>query len=204
MVFSSQAVKRRKEVFQEAGVPGILTDYVVSARISKYRPIRRDDYLFVFTAEEGVALAQVEAIYTKSGGKHAKHGDTPECMSIGAISNLDVQMFEHVHGLQFQVLARADPLLGQRFRFLAANAVLCLVAGVPTVVQPEVVSLTEQEANARPSEPIRTKFCLYEAVPDHPDIQPAPKGPAKNPDTDGDRLEGRSKVRTFPPKPVRT
>ncbi|KAI1793766.1 hypothetical protein LXA43DRAFT_1059761 [Ganoderma leucocontextum] len=120
-------------------------DYVVSARISKFRPIRRDDYIFVFTAEEGVALAQVEAIYTKSGGKHAKHGDTLECTSIGAISNLDVQMFEHVHGLQFQVLARADPLLGQRFRFLTANAVLCLVAGIPTVVQPEVVSLSGQE-----------------------------------------------------------
>ncbi|KAJ6482000.1 hypothetical protein C8R45DRAFT_831482, partial [Mycena sanguinolenta] len=71
----------------------------------------------------------VITMYTKGGGKAGPHAIAHRCESIGTLSYLFVQTYEHAFRRQFKNTRRADLALGtiNRFAHLPSNSFLALV-----------------------------------------------------------------------------
>ncbi|KAJ6601654.1 hypothetical protein B0H10DRAFT_1823662, partial [Mycena sp. CBHHK59/15] len=54
----------------------------------------------------------VITMYSKSGGKAAAHAWTETCTSIGSLSYIAVQMYQHSYRRQFKMTHQRDAALG--------------------------------------------------------------------------------------------
>ncbi|KAJ6617205.1 hypothetical protein B0H10DRAFT_1797924, partial [Mycena sp. CBHHK59/15] len=71
---------------------------------------------------------QVITMYSKNGGKAGAHSFTQSCESIGALSYLFVQTYEHAYRRQFKSAHSRDSALGTvRFVHLPSNSFLAIV-----------------------------------------------------------------------------
>ncbi|THH16648.1 hypothetical protein EUX98_g9269 [Antrodiella citrinella] len=95
-----QAITRRKTLFTKAGVPEL--NAIVEARISTLRGLKTGDFGVVFTPF-GVRLGRVLVVYSKGGGKNGRHGAVDSISSIGAGSNIALELLEFVHGRIFRI-----------------------------------------------------------------------------------------------------
>ncbi|KAJ6536796.1 hypothetical protein B0H10DRAFT_1667697, partial [Mycena sp. CBHHK59/15] len=67
----------------------------------------------------------VLSMYSKNGGKAGAHSWAPTCESIGSLSYIVVQVYEHSFRRQFKITHRRDAALGTvRFSHLPANSFL--------------------------------------------------------------------------------
>jgi hypothetical protein len=73
----------------------------------------------------GSCGARLTAIYAKSGGKAAKHSWVSDSSNIAAVSNIPVQLFDHVLGVQFCAIPGGKTLHVKRF---------CLLLPLPSCV----------------------------------------------------------------------
>lgn len=71
------------------------------------------------------------SIYSKSAGKAGKHGLIPEASSIAAVSNIPVQLFEHMIGTQFRENHAAQRLHIKRYCLLPSSAFLSALDTAP-------------------------------------------------------------------------
>ncbi|KAJ6609547.1 hypothetical protein B0H10DRAFT_1813588, partial [Mycena sp. CBHHK59/15] len=69
----------------------------------------------------------VITMYSRSGGKTGAHSWTPACESIGALSYILVQTYQHSHWRQFKITPVRRGLGTIRFAHLPSNSFLVLV-----------------------------------------------------------------------------
>jgi hypothetical protein len=91
----------------------------------------------------------VIAFYSKTGGKHGKHGSITEASNISAISYVAVQLFEFMHGRQFRHTPESTSRLQTRqFALLPAMMFLTLLSSSPKVnAQSGTLELTLEDSN---------------------------------------------------------
>ncbi len=89
----------------------------------------------------------VQAIYAKSGGKNAKHGSVEDSNTIGALSNIAVQIFEHTYGRQFRSITQATSTLQtNQYALLPPLNFLCKLNNSPTLTPGGLVLHQNDEA----------------------------------------------------------
>jgi hypothetical protein len=77
-------------------------------------------------------VTQVIALYSKTGGKNGKHESVSDSSSICAVSNVAVQIFEHMHARQFHSIPEATSLLQtSQFALFGSHSFLCLLSFPP-------------------------------------------------------------------------
>ncbi|CDO78140.1 hypothetical protein BN946_scf184719.g2 [Trametes cinnabarina] len=131
---SANAVMQRcKAIFLQAGLPKSLMEHVVDARISQLQPLHIGSYALTLVDDAHVTVSQVLAIYVKSGGKQARHCSVEQCSTLGAVSYISVQVYEHVHGPQFRDNPQATSLFRtKRFLHLPSISFLWTLTSQPT------------------------------------------------------------------------
>ena len=72
------------------------------------------------------------SIYTKNAGKGTTHAWASDTSTITAISNLPVQIFEHMHGLHFRAKSQGQALYISIFGLLSSSPFLCTLTHSPT------------------------------------------------------------------------
>ena len=76
----------------------------------------------------------VIALYSKTAGKNAKHGAVTDSSTIAAVSNIGVQLFEHMYGLEFRVIPEAtSTFLTKQFALLRPISFLTLMTSNPQI-----------------------------------------------------------------------
>jgi hypothetical protein len=76
----------------------------------------------------------VIALYSKTAGKNAKHGAVTDSSTIAAVSNIGVQLFEHMYGLEFRVIPEAtSTFLTKQFALLWPISFLTLMTSNPQI-----------------------------------------------------------------------
>lgn len=72
------------------------------------------------------------ALYSKTGGKQGKHESISDSSNISAVSNIAVQIFEHMHARQFHSIPEATSILQtKQFALLSSISFLCLLSSTP-------------------------------------------------------------------------
>jgi hypothetical protein len=74
----------------------------------------------------------VLAIYAKSGGNAGKHSWVSDSSNIAAVSNIPVQLFDHILGVQFCTIPGGQTLHVKRFCLLPSTAFLCTLEVAPS------------------------------------------------------------------------
>ena len=74
----------------------------------------------------------VLAIYSKSGGKAGKHSWVSDSSNVAAVSNIPVQLFDHILGVQFRAIPGGQTLHVKRFCLLPSSAFLCTLDAAPS------------------------------------------------------------------------
>jgi hypothetical protein len=74
----------------------------------------------------------VLAIYAKSGGKAGKHSWVSDSSNVAAVSNIPVQLFDHILGVQFRAIPGGQTLHVKRFCLLPSSAFLCTLDVAPS------------------------------------------------------------------------
>lgn len=89
------------------------------------------------------------ALYSKSAGKNAKHAAATESSNISAISNIAVQLFEHLYGSSFRVIPEATAsFMTKQFALLPSTRFLCLIRGcvnIPDRLPTFEIGLTDRD-----------------------------------------------------------
>ena len=76
----------------------------------------------------------VIALYAKTGGKNGKHMAITDSSNISAVSNIGVQVFEHMYSGLFRAIPEATALFfTKRFALLQPISFLCLISSRPTL-----------------------------------------------------------------------
>jgi hypothetical protein len=73
----------------------------------------------------------VLSVYCKSAGKAGTHGLVPQASNIGAVSNIPVQLFEHMLGSQFRTNHTAQQLHVKKYCLLPSSAFLSTLDTAP-------------------------------------------------------------------------
>lgn len=91
----------------------------------------------------------VIAFYSKTGGKHGKHGSITESSNISAVSYIAVQLFEFMHGRQFRHIPEmTSRLQTKQFALLPSLMFLCLLSTSPKVhTHSGTLELTQEDSN---------------------------------------------------------
>jgi len=87
----------------------------------------------------------VLSIYTKSAGKGTTHAWASDTSSIAAISNLPVQVFEHMHSRQFRAKSQGHTLHTRRFALLPSAQFLCTLCHSPSTTNDSSMFILTQE-----------------------------------------------------------
>ncbi|KAJ6487065.1 hypothetical protein DFH09DRAFT_1457048 [Mycena vulgaris] len=126
---SKEAIKRRRLIF--ANIKCLST--VAEARIGSSSDHTMEDgcYGFAMIDEylpETETGNSVITMYSKNGGKAGAHSWTPTGESIGALSFVIVQVYEHEYRRHFKIIPHRAAALGTiRFEHLPANSFLALL-----------------------------------------------------------------------------
>ncbi|RDB19960.1 hypothetical protein Hypma_012735 [Hypsizygus marmoreus] len=136
---TSQAKKllsRRRKAFAQKKLPVELHD----ARVTDIAPICITDtsgsgFGFVVYNKK-VTLGKILSIYSKTGGKNAKHSNVTDSSNISAVSYLVLQVFENMRNLnQFRVIpSDLQHLQSKRFVHLPSTAFLSTLNNAPREV----------------------------------------------------------------------
>ncbi|KAK7462207.1 hypothetical protein VKT23_007812 [Stygiomarasmius scandens] len=86
---ASKVSATRRQLFIKNEVP-YAQGYLDTAWVSQIRPLKQNDYGWVWT-DRGVFLAKVVVMYAKTTGKNSKHASVKSCNEILALSNIGVQ-----------------------------------------------------------------------------------------------------------------
>ncbi|KAJ7604607.1 hypothetical protein DFH06DRAFT_1386901 [Mycena polygramma] len=123
---SKEVVKRRRTVFARLKLDCLST--VAEAGIGNDSVLEAGSYGFVITGRD-LVLARVLTMYTKSGGKAGPHSIAHRCDTIGTLSYLFVQTYEHNYRRLFKNTRRSDSALGaiNRFAHLPSNSFLAIL-----------------------------------------------------------------------------
>lgn len=73
----------------------------------------------------------VLSVYSKPAGKASKHGLVSQASTIGAVSNIPVQMFKHMLGSQFRTNHSAQWLHVKEYCLLSSSAFLLTLGMAP-------------------------------------------------------------------------
>ncbi|KAK6992640.1 hypothetical protein R3P38DRAFT_3430332 [Favolaschia claudopus] len=120
---AKEAVKRRRDVCKALKC----ISRVAEAGVSSSSPLGAGLYGFVMVGSE-IFLARVVTMYSKNGGKAGAHSWVPTCESIGALSYILVQLYQHSYRRQFKFQDRNYRELGTlRFTHLPSNSFLFLL-----------------------------------------------------------------------------
>ncbi|KAG9098221.1 hypothetical protein FS749_004344 [Ceratobasidium sp. UAMH 11750] len=119
-------VATRRICLPRNGVRSLLDD-LSQARITTIKPLRVKDYVWVL-CEARIELGRVCCIYTKGGGSHGAHSDTPQVYHLGHISYIGVQIFEPVPGTKNRFRATRRTSTQDLFRFEHVHVSSLLVA----------------------------------------------------------------------------
>ncbi|KAJ6471521.1 hypothetical protein C8R45DRAFT_1165330 [Mycena sanguinolenta] len=120
---ANEAVKRRRTIFGKVKC----LSRVAEAGVGKSLELTTGLYGFVMLGSE-IFLARVITMYSKNGGKAGAHSWAPTCDTIGALSYLLVQLYQHSYGRQFKYTNRNYAALGTlRFAHLPWNSFLFLL-----------------------------------------------------------------------------
>ncbi|KAJ7834395.1 hypothetical protein B0H13DRAFT_2426922 [Mycena leptocephala] len=132
LCYINDAAKKRETVFTKAKVPNL--SEIVGARVSRFRPIRIEDYGIIWTAH-GLRVARVFALHAKGGGQHGAHQPVTESAMIRAISYASIQIYEHYHGAQFRdIPTETAQLQTKQFGHILSIGFLCLLSTPPKVI----------------------------------------------------------------------
>jgi hypothetical protein len=73
-------------------------------------------------------------LYSKTAGKNTKHGVIMDSSTIAAVSNIGVQLFKHMYGLEFCVIPEAtSTFLMKQFALLRPISFLTLMTSNPQI-----------------------------------------------------------------------
>ncbi|TFY78123.1 hypothetical protein EWM64_g5889 [Hericium alpestre] len=125
-VAARRALLHHKEAFRKTD--SLCLDDLIAARISQFRPLQQDDFVFVYT-DFGVMVGQVVTIYAKTAGKNGKHASVVDAANVVAISNVAVQLFQELLGSQFTAIPHMMVAWqAKRFALLPSQALLSLLS----------------------------------------------------------------------------
>ncbi|KAJ3743240.1 hypothetical protein DFH05DRAFT_1536253 [Lentinula detonsa] len=111
-----------------------LHECIEMGRVTEFKPIHIGDFGFIFL-ENQVYLAQVIAMYSRTGGKNGKHAAVSTTSNISALSYIAVQFFEHAHAAHFRKSPSfMSPLDTMAYAFLPSYAFLT-VLGSDAVIE---------------------------------------------------------------------
>ncbi|KAJ7176665.1 hypothetical protein C8R46DRAFT_889360 [Mycena filopes] len=120
---AKDAMKRRRIIFGKLKC----LSTVAEAGIGANCPLAAGLYGFVMLGSE-VVLARVITMYSKNGGKAGAHAWVPTCDTIGSLSYLVVQLYQHSYRRQFKFTDRNYPALGTlRFAHLPSSSFLSIL-----------------------------------------------------------------------------
>ncbi|KAG6848152.1 hypothetical protein H0H93_002909 [Arthromyces matolae] len=122
---AKKAAEKRQRIFATAKVPRLLD--IVNARITSDRSLKIGDIGVVFTPD-GLRIGHVIVLYSKTGGKNAKHASVLEVTNVCAASHIGIQVFDYMHGRQFRAITGATARLQTRqFAIIPPIAFLTLL-----------------------------------------------------------------------------
>ncbi|KAJ6587364.1 hypothetical protein B0H10DRAFT_2234035 [Mycena sp. CBHHK59/15] len=101
---ATKAATRRAKLFKDAKVP--LLHLVTAGGVTPLKKLAVGDFGIVWT-ENGLRVAQVQAMYSKGGGKHGKHNNIGDHANLSGISNLGMQVYEPFQGCHFRAITEA-------------------------------------------------------------------------------------------------
>ncbi|KAJ7889680.1 hypothetical protein B0H13DRAFT_2666158 [Mycena leptocephala] len=120
-----EAIKRRRTIFTKLKCISIVAESGIGADDS--HKMEDGCYGFAMTGSE-IALVRVKTMYSKNGGKAGAHSWTAACETIGALSFVVAQVYEHEFRRQFKIIHSADAHLGTlRFAHLPVGSFLVLL-----------------------------------------------------------------------------
>lgn len=141
-VTAKNAIKKRAKLFERAQVPVLAQPFLKEARISSLRAIKIDDYGLVYHEKHGVMLGKVIALYVKSGGKNARHGSVESSTTVGALSNVALQVSEFMYANSFRTVTAATAAFHTKhFVLVRPLSFLCALQYQPQEVNERVWTL---------------------------------------------------------------
>ncbi|KAI0072766.1 hypothetical protein K474DRAFT_1725638, partial [Panus rudis PR-1116 ss-1] len=139
----NEVIRSRRKAYQTSTLKNI--PILQEAGISKVAPLRGEtgmgsatthgtSHIFVLVDKQ-VKLARVLSVYKRSGGKTGKHQWTPNVTSIGSVSYLSVQLYDHVVGCTFCAIPLQQYPRGRKKQYahLSQQAVLCALDSLPVL-----------------------------------------------------------------------
>ncbi|KAJ7611046.1 hypothetical protein DFH06DRAFT_1345723 [Mycena polygramma] len=126
---ATKAATRRAKLFKEAKVPQL--PLISAGGVSKIQKLAIGDFGIVWT-ETGLRVAQVQAMYSKGGGKYGKHNNIDDHINLSGISNLGAQVYEPFQGQHFRAITEATASLQtKQFRLLPSFTFLYRLSSAP-------------------------------------------------------------------------
>ncbi|KAJ3769842.1 hypothetical protein FB446DRAFT_625572, partial [Lentinula raphanica] len=123
MSFYDQAAAKRRRIVKKFK----LHECIEMGRVTEFKPMHIGDFGFIFL-ENQVYLAQVIAMYSRTGGKNGKHAAVSTTSNISALSYIAVQFFEHAHAAHFRKSPSfMSPLDTMAYAFLPSYAFLTIL-----------------------------------------------------------------------------
>ncbi|KIJ53237.1 hypothetical protein M422DRAFT_242365 [Sphaerobolus stellatus SS14] len=92
-------LQRRRKTWIDVKVPYLAE--LTTAMISTFQPLVANDFAIVLWNESLMLARGVLHFYEKGGGKNVTHAWSGESSSIGQISYISVQLYEHLYGATF-------------------------------------------------------------------------------------------------------
>ena len=91
----------------------------------------------------------VIAFYSKTGGKHGKHGLITESSNISMVSYITIQLFEFMHSCQFRHIPEMTSCLQtKQFSLLPLLMLLCLLStSLKVHTHSGTLELTQEDSN---------------------------------------------------------
>ncbi|KAF7335957.1 hypothetical protein MSAN_02309100 [Mycena sanguinolenta] len=122
---SKEAIKRRRTILGKLKCASTVAEAAVG--VEDAQKLENGCYGFAMIGSE-ITLVRVKTMYSKSGGKAGTHSWIATTDTIGSLSFLVAQVYEHEFRRRFRTIHRADALLGTiRFAHLPVGSFLALL-----------------------------------------------------------------------------
>ncbi|KAJ7150342.1 hypothetical protein C8R46DRAFT_1358417 [Mycena filopes] len=122
---SKEAIRRRRTIFAKLKCSSIVAESGIGPDAA--HTMETGCYGFALTGSS-ITLVQVRTMYSRSGGKTGGHSWAETCETIGSLSFVVAQVFEHEYRRHFKIIHNADAHLGiLRFGHLPVGSFLALL-----------------------------------------------------------------------------
>ncbi|KAJ7192601.1 hypothetical protein GGX14DRAFT_578036 [Mycena pura] len=137
-VRSTTALRRRRNVCQNLKCHS----FVGEAGIGPLTPLAANNFIFLIDRNE-ILLGRVITIYSKAGGKAGAHAFIEEADTIGSVSFVLAQTYEHAAGRTFRRVHSTSVMVGvSRFAHLPSGSILFRVPDKVTQGKQNFVELS--------------------------------------------------------------